>query len=185
MEGWPPKATGPAVKEALIKSLFDYTLVFSCNTRNNPTRIASYLKQSCIGLLSQDKLALSLHIKAPSFYSWPIYDSVPESPKSIGTFSLCTGLYRQRNIRNSPSHQSCRAHSTGQEEEGISEYSLPGAPDTNQYQRDSKETSAIPYSMGNPFGPAAKNARNLPDTTARQVFVRFYVWEHANCSITS
>ncbi len=71
----------------------------------------------------------------------------------------------------------------GQEEEGISEYSLPGAPDTNQYQRDSKETSAIPYSIfhGESFRTRCKNARNLPDTTARQVFVRFYVWEHANC----
>ena len=40
-------------------------------------RIASYLKQqSCIGLLSQGKLALSLHIKAPSFYPWPDYDAV-------------------------------------------------------------------------------------------------------------
>ena len=34
-----------APREALIKSLFDYTLVFSCNTRNNPTRIASYLRR--------------------------------------------------------------------------------------------------------------------------------------------
>ena len=43
---------GGGSREALIKSLFDYTLVFSCNTRNNPTRIASYLKQqSCIGPL--------------------------------------------------------------------------------------------------------------------------------------
>ena len=39
-------------------------------------RIASYLKQqSCIGLLSQGKLA-PLHIEAPSFYPWPDYDAV-------------------------------------------------------------------------------------------------------------
>ena len=100
-------------REALIKSLFDYTLVFSCNTRNNPTRLASYLKQqSCIGLL-QGKLigqplkgkrfngqakrqsaaglqvlcrtcTLSLHIKAPSFYSWPSYDeAVHKNPYKI------------------------------------------------------------------------------------------------------
>ncbi|WP_297017521.1 hypothetical protein, partial [uncultured Dialister sp.] len=57
-------------REALIKSLSDFILGFLCNARNNSTQIASYLRQqSCIGLLSQDKLALSLHIKAPSFYS--------------------------------------------------------------------------------------------------------------------
>jgi hypothetical protein len=62
-------------KEALIKSLSDFILGFLCNARNNSTRIASYLRQqSCIGLLSQGKLALSLHIKAPSFYPWPDYD---------------------------------------------------------------------------------------------------------------
>ena len=45
------------VKEALIKSLSDFILGFLCNARNNSTQIASYLRQqSCIGLLSQDKL---------------------------------------------------------------------------------------------------------------------------------
>ena len=64
-------------REALIKSLSDFILGFLCNARNNSTRIASYLKQqSCIGLLSQGKLALSLHIKALSFYPWPDYDAV-------------------------------------------------------------------------------------------------------------
>ena len=60
--GWPmqngtiPFPAGPA-KEALIKSLSDFILGFLCNARNNSTRIASYLRQqSCIGLLSQDKL---------------------------------------------------------------------------------------------------------------------------------
>ena len=74
-----------AVKEALIKSLSDFILGFLCNARNNSTPIASYLRQqSCIGLLSQDKLALSLHIKAPSFYSWPIYDeAVHKNPYEI------------------------------------------------------------------------------------------------------
>ena len=102
------------VKEALIKSLSDFILGFLCNARNNSTRIASYLRQqSCIGLLSQDKLigqplkgkrfngqakrqsaaglqvlgrtcTLSLHIKAPSFYSWPIYDeAVHKNPYEI------------------------------------------------------------------------------------------------------
>ena len=48
-------------------------------------RIASYLKQqSCIGLLSQGKLALFLHIKAPSFYPWPDYDeAVHKNPYNI------------------------------------------------------------------------------------------------------
>ena len=94
------------VREALIKSLSDFILGFLCNARNSSTRIASYLRQqSCIGLLSQDKLigqplkgkrfngqakrqsaaglqvlcrtcTLSLHIKAPSFYPWPDYDAV-------------------------------------------------------------------------------------------------------------
>ena len=84
-------------REALIKSLSDFILGFLCNARNNSTQIASYLRQqSCIGLLSQDKLigqplkgkrfngqakrqsaaglqvlcrtrTLLLHIKAPSF----------------------------------------------------------------------------------------------------------------------
>ncbi|WP_296096196.1 hypothetical protein [Dialister sp.] len=88
--GWPmqngtiPFPAGPA-KEALIKSLSDFILGFLCNARNNSTQIASYLRQqSCIGLLSQDKLALSLHIKAPSFYSWPIYDeAVHKNPYEI------------------------------------------------------------------------------------------------------
>jgi hypothetical protein len=64
-----------ASREALIKSLSDFILGFLCNARNSSTRIASYLKQqSCIGLLSQGKLAPFLHIKAPSFYPWPSYD---------------------------------------------------------------------------------------------------------------
>ena len=72
-------------REALIKSLSDFILGFLYNARNNSTQIASYLRQqSCIGLLSQDKLALSLHIKAPSFYSWPIYDeAVHKNPYEI------------------------------------------------------------------------------------------------------
>ena len=102
------------LREALIKSLSDFILGFLCNARNNSTRIASYLRQqSCIGLLSQDKLigqplkgkrfngqakrqsaaglqvlcrtcTLSLHIKAPSFYSWPSYDeAVHKNPYEI------------------------------------------------------------------------------------------------------
>ena len=44
-------------REALIKSLSDFILGILCNARNNSTQIASYLRQqSCIGLLSQDKL---------------------------------------------------------------------------------------------------------------------------------
>ena len=72
-------------KEALIKSLSDFILGFLCNARNNSTRIASYLRQqSCIGLLSQDKLAPSLHTKVPSFYSWPSYDeAVHKNPYEI------------------------------------------------------------------------------------------------------
>jgi hypothetical protein len=93
--GWPmqngtiPFPAGPA-KEALIKSLSDFILGFLCNARNNSTQIASYLRQqSCIGLLSQDKLALSLHIKAPSFYSWPIYDeAVHKNPYEIDNASI-------------------------------------------------------------------------------------------------
>ena len=42
------------------------------------------LDLTCIGLLSQDKLALSLHIKAPSFYPWPDYDeAVHKNPYEI------------------------------------------------------------------------------------------------------
>ena len=105
---------GAAAREALIKSLSDFILGFLCNARNNSTQIASYLRQqSCIGLLSQDKLigqplkgkrfngqakrqsaaglqvlcrtcTLSLHIKAPSFYSWPSYDeAVHKNPYEI------------------------------------------------------------------------------------------------------
>ena len=101
-------------REALIKSLSDFILGFLCNARNNSTQIASYLRQqSCIGLLSQDKLigqplkgkrfngqakrqcaaglqvlcrtcTLSLHIKALSFYSWPSYDeAVHKNPYKI------------------------------------------------------------------------------------------------------
>ena len=35
-------------REALIKLLSDFTLKFSCNGRNNPTRIASYLRQQSV-----------------------------------------------------------------------------------------------------------------------------------------
>ena len=73
------------LREALIKSLSDFILGFLCNARNSSTRIASYLRQqSCIGLLSQDKLAPSLHTKVPSFYSWPSYDeAVHKNPYEI------------------------------------------------------------------------------------------------------
>mgnify|MGYP004659149489 FL=1 len=47
-------------KETLIKSLFDFTLVFSCNARNNPTRIASYLRRV------MTKRCMKIHVKSNS-----------------------------------------------------------------------------------------------------------------------
>ena len=117
-----------------MKSLPDFIPGFLCNARNNSTQITCYLRQqSCIGLLSQDKLigqplkgehfngqakrqsaaglqvlcrtcTLSLHIKAPSFYSWPSYneavhpliksDSANESALPLYPFiPLATGVF--------------------------------------------------------------------------------------------
>ena len=47
-------------KETLIKSLFDFTLVFSCSARNNPTRIASYLRRV------MTKRCMKIHVKSNS-----------------------------------------------------------------------------------------------------------------------
>ena len=47
-------------KETLIESLFDFTLVFSCNARNNPTRIASYLRRI------MTKRCMKIHVKSNS-----------------------------------------------------------------------------------------------------------------------
>ena len=47
-------------KETLIKSLFDFTLVFSCSARNNPTRIASYLRRV------MTKRCMKIHAKSNS-----------------------------------------------------------------------------------------------------------------------
>ena len=48
------------VKEMLIKSLFDFTLEFSCNARNNPTQIASYLRRV------MTKRCMKIHVKSNS-----------------------------------------------------------------------------------------------------------------------
>ena len=49
------------VREALIKSLSDFILGFLCNARNNPTRIASYLRRimtkQCIKILMKSDSA--------------------------------------------------------------------------------------------------------------------------------
>ena len=47
-------------KETLIKSLFDLTLAFSCKARNNPTRIASYLRRV------MTKRCMKMHVKSDS-----------------------------------------------------------------------------------------------------------------------
>ena len=47
-------------RETLIKSLFDLTLIFSCNARNTPTRIASYLRRS------MTKHCMKIHVKSNS-----------------------------------------------------------------------------------------------------------------------
>ena len=48
-------------REALIKSLSDFILGFLCNARNNPTRIASYLRRimtkQCIKILMKSDSA--------------------------------------------------------------------------------------------------------------------------------
>ncbi|WP_296099527.1 hypothetical protein [Dialister sp.] len=50
-----------ASREALIKSLSDFILGFLCNARNNPTRIASYLRRimtkQCIKILMKSDSA--------------------------------------------------------------------------------------------------------------------------------
>ena len=47
-------------RETLIKSLFDFTLIFSCNARNTSTRIASYLRRS------MTKHCMKIHVKSNS-----------------------------------------------------------------------------------------------------------------------
>ena len=59
---WPNVVrTGGASREALIKSLSDFILGFLCNARNNPTRIASYLRRimtkQCIKILMKSDSA--------------------------------------------------------------------------------------------------------------------------------
>ena len=47
-------------RETLIQSLFDLTLAFSCKARNNPTRIASYLRRV------MTKRCMKMHVKSDS-----------------------------------------------------------------------------------------------------------------------
>ena len=55
-----PATSHSFFKETLIKSLFDFTLVFSCSARNNPTRIASYLRRV------MTKRCMKIHVKSNS-----------------------------------------------------------------------------------------------------------------------
>ena len=52
--------------ETLIKSLFDFTLVFSCNARNNPTRIASYLRRVMTKRCMKIHVNMKIHVKSNS-----------------------------------------------------------------------------------------------------------------------
>ena len=58
-------------RETLIQSLFDLTLAFSCKARNNPTRIASYLRRV------MTKRCMKMHVKSDS----AIESAFPKSPQ--------------------------------------------------------------------------------------------------------